>query len=98
MKINWTPAALLTYFKVLDFIYRQWSIKEAENFVHLTEQTISKIAEYPYLFKASKRKKNVRKGFITEHNSLYYRVKPRKKEIEIISFWDNRQDPSKLKH
>jgi hypothetical protein len=50
------------------------------------------------MFKASKKKKSVRKGFITEHNSLYYQVKPRKREIELITFWDNRQNPLKNKH
>ena len=98
MKIRWTPTARMTYFKVLDFIYKQWTTNEVENFIYKSEHTISQITEHPYLFKASEKKKNVRKGFITEHNSLYYRVKPRKKEIELITFWDNRQDPSKLKY
>jgi plasmid stabilization system protein ParE len=98
MKIIWTFNARLTYFKVLDFINKEWTINEVENFVHKTEHTIAQIAENPYLFKASEKKKNVRKGFITEHNSLYYRIKPTKKEIELIAFWDNRRDPLKLKH
>ncbi|MEZ5197978.1 MAG: hypothetical protein R2764_16800 [Bacteroidales bacterium] len=48
------------------------------------------------MFEASGKKKNIRKGFITRHISLYYRIKPTKKEIELLSFWDNRQDNSKL--
>jgi len=98
MKISWTPTARLTYFKVLDFIDKQWTTNEGENFIYKTEHTISQIAVNPYLFKASKKKKSVRKGFITEHNSLYYRVKPKKEEIELITFWDNRQNPLKLKY
>ena len=95
MKISWTPTARLTYYKVLDFINKQWTIKEVENFIYKTEHIIAQISEYPYLFKAS-RKKSVRKGFITEHQSLYDRSKPRKREIELIAFWDNRQDPSSI--
>jgi hypothetical protein len=49
------------------------------------------------MFEESKKKKNVRKGLISKHNTLYYRVKPRKKELQLLMFWDNRQDPKKLK-
>jgi hypothetical protein len=48
------------------------------------------------MFQASRKKKNVRKGLITKHNTLYYRIKPRKKELELIIFWDNRKDPGEL--
>jgi plasmid stabilization system protein ParE len=98
MKISWTPTARQTYFKVLDYLSEAWTRREVENFIYKTEHTIAQIAEHPYMFKESKKKKSVRKGFITEHNSLYYRVKPRKREIELITFWDNRQDPLKNKH
>lgn len=98
MKISWTPTAHLTYFKVLEDLSKVWTIKEVESFIYKTEHTIAQIAETTYMFKASKKKRNVRKGFITEYNSLYYRVKPIKKEIELLTFWDNRQNPLKIKH
>jgi plasmid stabilization system protein ParE len=98
VKIRWTPTARLTYFKVLEYLSKTWIIKEVESFIHETEHTIAQIAENPYMFKASKKKRNVRKGFITEYNSLYYRVKPIKKEIQLITFWDNRQNPAKIKY
>jgi plasmid stabilization system protein ParE len=98
MKISWTPTARLTYFKVLEYLSKDWTIKEVENFIYKTEHTIAQIAQDPYMFKASRKKINVRKGFITEHNSLYYRVKPIKKEIELITFWDNRRDPLKIRY
>jgi len=53
------------------------------------------IKEAPYIFEASKKYKDVRKGFVTEHNTLYYRMRPGKKEIELLIFWDNRQDDKK---
>ena len=98
MKISWTPTSRLTYFKILDYLLKNWTIKEVENFIYKTEHTLAQIAENPYMFKASKKMKNVRKGLLTKHNSLYYRVKPRKKVIELITFWDNRQNPLKIKH
>ena len=98
MKISWTPTARRTFFKVLEYLSKDWTIREIENFIDKTEQTIAQISANPYMFKSSKKKKSVRKGFITEYNSIYYRVKPRKKEIELITFWDNRQNPLKIRH
>jgi hypothetical protein len=57
---------------------------------------LEQIKSNPEMFLASRKKKNVQKGLITKHNTLYYRIKPRKKEIELITFWDHRQDPKKL--
>ena len=42
------------------------------------------------MFEVSKKYKNVRKGYVTKHNAIFYRIKPRKKEI--LLFLDNRQD------
>jgi len=56
------------------------------------------IKENPYLFESSVKIKNVRKCTITPQNKLFYRLKPTKKEIHLIMFWDNRRDPAKLKY
>ena len=96
MKISWTPTARKTYFKVLDYLEEAWTKKEIKNFVDKVEDVLKLIVDDPHMFEASRKCKNVRKGFITKHNSLYYRIKPRKKELELITFWDNRQDPKKL--
>lgn len=98
MKISWTPTARATYFNVLDYLFEAWTIREIENFVDETERVLNQIQDNPYMFKVSKTSKNVRKGFLTEHNSLYYRIKPRKKEIELLTFWNNRQNPLKIKY
>jgi plasmid stabilization system protein ParE len=96
MKVSWTPTARKTYFKILDYLEISWTEKELQNFIDEVDQVIKHIAKDPHMYEASRKKKNVRKGFITKHNTLYYRIKPRKKELELITFWDNRQDPKRL--
>jgi len=96
MKISWTPTARITYFKVLEYLAEAWTKREIQNFVDDTEKILELIAKDPHMFQASKKKKNVRKGLITKYNTLYYRIRPRKKELELITFWDNRQDPKRL--
>jgi plasmid stabilization system protein ParE len=96
MKISWTPTARKSYFYVLEYLEQSWTEKELYNFIIEVEKLLTQIAENPEMFQESSKKKNIRKGFITKHNALYYRVKPRKKELQLLVFWDNRQNPEKL--
>ncbi|MFA6400092.1 MAG: type II toxin-antitoxin system RelE/ParE family toxin [Salinivirgaceae bacterium] len=95
MTIIWTQRALSTYFKVADYLQEGWGETVLNNFAGEVEKVIKHIEETPNMFEVSKKYKDIRKGFITEHNTLYYRIKPRKKEIELLVFWDNRRDSKK---
>jgi len=94
-KIYWTERAQKSYIRVADFILKKWSLKEVRNFTDISSSTILKIAKTPEMFISSK-SKNVRKGFITKQTSLLYRIKSTS-AIELLYFWDNRQNPKKLK-
>jgi plasmid stabilization system protein ParE len=98
MKILWTPTARRTYFEVLEHLEKAWAEKEIQNFINEVDHLLEKINRNPEMFEESRKMKNVRKGFVTKHNTLYYRVKPRKKELQLLLFWDNRQDPGKLSY
>lgn len=95
MKITWTLKALKTYFKVSDYLQEAWGDVVVGNFLLKVEKVIKEIQGHPVMFEASRKYKNVRKGFVDEHITLFYRIKPRKKEIELLIFWDNRQDDEK---
>ena len=69
-----------------------------QNFADEVEKVLSLVAENPEMFQASRKRKNIRKGYISSHNAIYYRVKPNKKELELLTFWDNKQNPEKLKY
>ena len=98
MKISWTPTAKKTYFAVLDYLEEAWTEKEVLNFIEEVNTLLIQISNNPEMFHLSLKKKNIRKGLITKHNSLYYRIKPRKKELELLTFWDNRQNPGKINY
>ena len=78
-----------------DYLQVEWGYEVVYNFTNAVEKVIKQITETPSLFEESPKYRYIRKGFITEHNTMYYRVKPRKKEIEILVFWDNRRNPIK---
>ena len=94
MEVVWTSEAKRTFILISDYIEQKWSNKEVREFVEKTEFTLSLIQKTPKMFKKSK-VKNIFVGYITSQTSIFYKVK--RSRIEILVFWDNRQNPSKLK-
>ncbi len=95
MEIKWTVKAKQDYDSILDYIFSDFSIKEVEKFVNLTEDTLFLISKNPLMFPKAKTK-NVRKCVLVKQVNIYYRVN--KNQIEVLTFWDNRRNPKGLKH
>jgi plasmid stabilization system protein ParE len=85
-----TPKAKDTFLSIILFIREKWGSSSAEKFVERTYRVLDTIAQQPYIFKAYQ-EKDVRKGLITKHTSVVYRVV--NDRIEVLFFWDNRQEP-----
>lgn len=98
MKIIWLPRAQKSFKKIIDYLKENWTQKEVDNFVDETNKTIETIKHQPKTYKATHKDKNVRKGLVNKQVSMFYKIKPRNKIIELLLFWDNRQDPGKLKY
>ena len=96
MTISWTPKARSSYAEVLSYLEKTWTEKEIKNFINKVDQLLNQIEQNPEMFEESKRMKNIRKGFISRYYTLYYRIKPRSKELQLLVFWDNRMNPEKL--
>ncbi len=94
---RWTDEAEYTFDEIIENLERNWTEKEIQNFVRKAHKVISQIEINPYQFKASCFHE-IRKAFITKHNSLFYFVNEEKGIIELYAFWDNRKDPQKLKY
>ena len=92
--IKWLPEAELTYALVLEYLEENWTSKEMMNFIDRTEEVIEYISKRPKQYIYSK-KKDAYRAVVTKQTSLFYRIKS--EEIELLVFWDNRQDPEKLK-
>ncbi|HRG47047.1 MAG TPA: hypothetical protein PLX69_19430 [Leptospiraceae bacterium] len=39
--------------------------------------------------------KQIRRGLVNQIVSIFYRVHPHKNKIDLLVFWDNRQNPEK---
>ena len=94
-KIVWTDFALKELESTIEFLEENWTEKELRNLVAKLEEILSLISQNPNLFQVSNIKKEIRRVVVLSHNTLYYRVV--KEQIEIISFFSNRQSPMKRK-
>lgn len=95
-KIIWSPKSVKTFDKVMDYLTENWTEKEIKSFVKETDHVIYLISKNPYLFRSSVRE-NVFEGIVTKHNLLLYQVDMDNKIIELLSFFDTRQNPKKKK-
>ncbi|MEO6631137.1 MAG: type II toxin-antitoxin system RelE/ParE family toxin [Mucilaginibacter sp.] len=71
-------------------IMNKWGEKELKEFRRRTYNVTEIISNFPLIFQAVN-KTHVRKAFIHKNCSMFYVVG--EKRIEVLFFWDNRQDP-----
>ncbi len=93
-EIRWTEESIKTFNSVIEYLQKEWTEKEIENFVKATDRVISYISDNPQMFRKTN-KKNVHEALVTPHNLLIYKIYS--SHIDLITFWDTRQHPYKKK-
>ena len=93
-KIVWSDEALSNLKNILTYLENNWSTKEINKFATLLDRQLNRIQNNPFLFAESESRSTIRKSVLTKQVSIYYRVK--NKTVELISLFDNRQNPKKL--
>lgn len=81
--------------KTIEYLEENWTEKELRTLAEGIEEKLVLISQNPNLFQASDNKKNIRRVVIQTYNTLYYRFE--NEQIEIISFFSNRQNPKRRK-
>lgn len=97
-KIVWTKKALLSYGDNMRYLEEFWTEQEVAAFIHLVEKKLAILSTQPKTGKPKgKQDPNVRSTIIHKRITLIYKLKPQKKVIELLLFWNTYQDPPKLK-
>ena len=97
-KITWSVEAKLTYLSILEYLSTNWSEREIIHFVNSVHDKLSLLSDQPAIGVIHKRKYKIHKTTIHKHISLIYHINKQNKEITILTFWDTRQNPGKLKY
>lgn len=87
MEIIWSDEVLNNYFKVLDYLFNNWTSNEIENFESNFDELIERIKVNTRICPKSKIL-NFRKCLIDKNNSLIY--KEINGKIFLISLIDNK--------
>jgi len=93
--VIWSPTARLSYYQILEYLDENWTIKELEAFINRTEEAIKHISQNPLLYPYST-ESDTHRCVIVKQVSLFYRKN--QTHVELLVFWDSRQDPSNLLH
>jgi plasmid stabilization system protein ParE len=94
-RIRWTDNALKELEETFTFLETNWTEKELRKLSNTLDKTLNLISQNPYIFQSSDFKKDIKRAVILSLNSLYYRIKDQ--DVEILSFFSNRQKPTKRK-
>ncbi len=97
-EILWTDTAKLTFNNIVEYLRKEWTEREVQQFINRTSTLLSTLKRYPEMCRPSLKRKNVHMGVLNKHTQLVYHYKPRKKQIEILLFWNFKQNPAKFKY
>ncbi|TDE30276.1 type II toxin-antitoxin system RelE/ParE family toxin [Flavobacterium ranwuense] len=93
--IHWLTLAELTFLDEIDFILRKWNTNGVEKFTILVYSFIDALSQNPTIGKYSPKRK-IYSLVISKQTTLYYNVLKDKKQINLVLFWNNKQNPSLL--
>ena len=95
LEIVWTPRAERGYEKIIAYLQENWTDREVKNFIQESIRFFELLSEQPQILQKSDKLKNVYRGPMDNHNMLTYRIKPRKKQIELLNIRSSKQKPLK---
>ena len=90
-----TQSAQTKLNKLLYYLEVNWSDKVKEKFIKRLDKAVDIIQERPEIFPRSNIKQGLHKCVVSKQTNLYYTFDNSK--IYILTIFDNRQDPKKLK-
>jgi len=97
LDIEWTSEAERNLKIIFDYLERTWSEREISNFANKLESCLQHISNNPATFPYYDKEKNVRRCVLSLQTTIYYREILFENRVVIITMFDNRQNPNRLK-
>lgn len=91
LELKWTPRAEKGYDSIIDYLGTHFTKREIKNFILESSSFFDLLLENPQLLRKSN--KNIRRGPMNKYTMITYRVKPRKKQLELLNIRSTRQKP-----
>jgi plasmid stabilization system protein ParE len=97
MKVFLSELAESKLLKLSQYLLEEWNLKTRDKFISKLNDKIKQISNQPDSFPKSSEFNNLYKCVVTKQTTFFYRIIADRKEIEIITIFDTRQNPEKLK-
>jgi hypothetical protein len=89
MTIHWSEPAKFDYWNNIEYLEREWTLKEVYDFMDKTDELIDLLEKGNITFKPTEYK-NTYQVPVVKQITLFYNVINDK--IELLRFWNNYQD------
>lgn len=80
---------------LLEYLEVEWSEKVKLNFIDKLDKSLNQISKYPLSYEKSQVKPELHRCTVSKHSTLYYTFDT--KRVYIVTLFDNRMNPEKLK-
>lgn len=92
--VIWSPEAKRKFENTVQYLEENWSRRAAIRFIDRVYEVVNLISKHPKIF-VYLPKYEAHRCVVVKQVSLFYRIK--ENQTELLTFWDNRMDPEKLK-
>jgi plasmid stabilization system protein ParE len=89
MTVEWSEPAEIDYWKNIQYLENEWTLKEVHNFMDKVDELIDLLEKGNVTFKPTDYKDTFQVP-VVKQITLYYRVADNK--VELLRFWNNYQD------
>ena len=95
-EIVWTPEAYDTFDEIIGYLKNNWSEKVVSEFVNKTNRKLLMLSQHPQMYPLISKTGRRRKAVIHKRVLVYYKSNQRRKEVELLFFWNTYQNPRRL--
>ena len=97
MKVFLSELAENKLLKLSEYLLENWNLKTRDKFIEKLTGRIEQLSLQPESCPKSSEFKGLYKCVVTKQTTFYYRISTELNEIEIITIFDTRQNPKKLR-
>lgn len=93
-EIVWSPRAKSDYLNLLAYLQQKWGEIVVRQFAKRLNDQLLVVQQNPNIYPKANKSSSIRRCVVTKQITLYYK-RNQGSQIEIITLFDNRQNPMK---
>jgi len=95
LKIRWTVEATINLESIIIYLESNWTSKELTKFFKKLEKQLLLLSLFPQAYPFSIRRRKIHRCIFSKNLTIYYTIE--KEYLVLLSIFDTRQHPSKMK-